>query len=45
MWVYGPHHSKKHSLGEVCQVLGDFSDERERARRAVVGVLLHQIEK
>lgn len=36
---------KTHSLGEVGQILGDFSDERERTCRAVVGVLLHQIEK
>lgn len=34
-----------HLLGEVCQVLGDFSDECERTCRAVIGILLHQIEK
>ena len=34
-----------HSLGEVRQVLGDFSDERERPCCAVVRVLLHQVEK
>lgn len=34
-----------HSLGEVCQVLGDFSDERECTCCAVIWILLHQIEK
>lgn len=40
-------HTKKypHLLGEVRQVLGDFCDERERTSRAVIGILLHQIEK
>lgn len=33
------------SLGEVGQVLRDLGDERECARRAVVGVLLHQVEE
>lgn len=36
---------EQHSLGEVCQVLGDLSDEGERPCCAVVRVLLHQIEK
>ena len=34
-----------HSLGEVGQVLCDFSDECERACCAVVWILLHQIEQ
>lgn len=33
------------SLGEVGQVLGDLGDERECARRAVVRVLLHEVEE
>lgn len=38
-------HRDPDSLGEVGQVLRDLGDERERARRAVVGVLLHQVEE
>lgn len=37
--------TSSNSLGEVGQVLRDLGDERERARRAVVGVLLHQVEE
>lgn len=38
-------HRQKNSLGEVGQVLRDFGDQSERARRAVVGILLHEVEK
>lgn len=38
-------HRDPNSLGEVGQVLRDLSDERESARRAVVRVLLHQVEE
>lgn len=34
-----------HSLGKVGQVLGDFGDEREGASRAVIRVLLKQVEE
>lgn len=35
----------RHSLGEVGQVLGNLGDEGEGAGRAVIGVLLQQVEE
>lgn len=40
-----PPNTCRYSLGEVGEVLDDFSDERERARRAVVRIFLHQVEE
>lgn len=43
--VYLKPHGTQHLLGKVGQVLGDFGDEREGTSRAVIRILLKQVEE